>query len=241
MTSTVNLAGRLGNHIIRNILVSIIAEKNNLHVEYSYYDEIKSIGINLFIGDLKYDDYIVLVNSNLLDYINSDNIKSNLFINDWFQSNKISNYLYNYLQQENIKKNIINNNIFNERYNNNNDVFIHIRLGDVEKYNPGFEYYDKILSSINFKNGYIGSDSFNHEICQNITKKYSNIKFFDCDEISTIKFASTCKFMIMSHGSFSAIIGYLSFFSQIYYPEFKENKIWCGDIFSIPNWNKISF
>jgi len=43
------------------------------------------------------------------------------------------------------------------------------------------------------------------------------------------------------HGSFSAIIGYLSFFSQIYYPEFKENKIWCGDIFSIPNWNKISF
>jgi len=241
MTSTVNLAGRLGNHIIRNILVSIIAEKNNLYVEYSYYNEIKSIGINLFIGDLKYNNYIVLINSNLLYYINSDNIKSNLFINDWFQSNEISNYLYNYLQQENIKKNIINNNIFNERYNNNNDVFIHIRLGDIEQYNPGFKYYDKILSSINFTNGYIGSDSFDHEICQNIIKKYSNISLFDNNEINTIKFASTCKHVILSHGSFSAIIGYLSFFSEIYYPEYEDNKIWYGDMFSIPNWNKISF
>jgi hypothetical protein len=60
------------------------------------------------------------------------------------------------------------------------------------------------------------------------------------DEITTFKFASTCKHIILSHGSFSALIGYLSFFSNIYYPEYEANKIWFGDMFSIDNWIKLS-
>lgn len=45
---------------------------------------------------------------------------------------------------------------------------------------------------------------------------------------------------ILSHGSFSAVIGYLSFFSNVYYPEYELNKIWYGDMFSIDNWIKLS-
>jgi len=45
-----------------------------------------------------------------------------------------------------------------------------------------------------------------------------------------------CKNIILSHGSFSAVIGYLGFFSKIYYPEYDLNKIWYGDMFSINNW-----
>ena len=63
------------------------------------------------------------------------------------------------------------------------------------------------------------------------------------DEVITIHFASTCKHILLSHGSFSAIIGYLSFFSTVYYPTYKHNgvidkpnKIWYGDVFSIKNW-----
>ena len=62
----------------------------------------------------------------------------------------------------------------------------------------------------------------------------------DFGEIHTFQFASTCKHIILSHGSFSAVIGYLSFFSDIYYPEYESNKIWYGDMFSINNWIKCS-
>ena len=38
MTDTTRGAGRLCNHIIRNVALSLIAKKNDLFVKYSYYD-----------------------------------------------------------------------------------------------------------------------------------------------------------------------------------------------------------
>ena len=70
-------------------------------------------------------------------------------------------------------------------------------------------------------------------------KQYPTTLLINSQEIPTIQFASTCKHIILSHGSFSAIIGYLSFFSNIYYPEYEKDKIWYGDMFSIVGWNKI--
>jgi len=72
-----------------------------------------------------------------------------------------------------------------------------------------------------------------------LLKLFPYAKILDVDEITTFQFASTCKHIILSHGSFSAVIGYLSFFSNIYYPEFESNKIWHGDMFSIKNWIKL--
>ena len=37
------------------------------------------------------------------------------------------------------------------------------------------------------------------------------------NEIETIQFASTCKNVVLSHGTYSGIIGYLSFYSNVYY------------------------
>jgi len=72
-------------------------------------------------------------------------------------------------------------------------------------------------------------------------KLYQNLILIDYDEIDTIKFASTCKYIILSYGSYSAIIGYLSFYSIIYYPEYNYKKIWCGNMLSIDGWNKINY
>lgn len=69
---------------------------------------------------------------------------------------------------------------------------------------------------------------------------YPSLQLVEYDEITTFQFASSCKHIILSHGTFSAIIGYLAFFSTIYYPEYELNKIWFGDIFSIDNWIKLS-
>jgi hypothetical protein len=72
--------------------------------------------------------------------------------------------------------NIIKNNKFFERYDNNNDIFIHIRLGDVTKYNPGYVYYEKAIKIINnYSKIYISSDTIEHEICQMLIKNFNAV------------------------------------------------------------------
>jgi hypothetical protein len=49
----------------------------------------------------------------------------------WCQTCEFSHYLKSYFDEDEQKNNIIKNNIYKERYNTNNDVFVHIRLGDI--------------------------------------------------------------------------------------------------------------
>jgi hypothetical protein len=96
------------------------------------------------------------------------------------------------------------------------------------------------IKMINFDNIYISTDDRSHNIIKEIMNTYPNASLIEYDEIKTIQYASTCKNIILSHGSFSAIIGYLSFFSTVNYPEYEANKIWYGDMFSINGWVKHS-
>ena len=71
MTTTGDV-GRLGNQIIRNVAVSLIAEKYNLLVNYHNKDLINKLGIDLFSGnniyrytqDLTDDNYFLIYLSN---------------------------------------------------------------------------------------------------------------------------------------------------------------------------------
>ena len=239
MTKT-NNNGRLGNQIIRNLAVSIIAEKNNLYVEYYNYDLIDKLGIKLFIGTNNYDNTIDLTDNNYYQILELNDLRSNLNANNhYLQTREITNMLYNHIHSDNIKNNIINKNPNKDRYNNNNDLFIHIRLTDAAHFNPGIEYYLKAISNIQFEKIYLATDDFNHIIIKEMINKYPNIILFNEDEITTFQFASTCKNIILSHGSFSAIIGYLAFYSNIYFPQYDYSKLWYGDMFSISGWNRI--
>ena len=240
MTSTGN-NGRLGNQIIRNLAVSLLAEKHNLKVQYFNENLINKLGINLFSGENVYDTIQSLTDDNYFNIYNCGNLNYNLNPNNnFFQTKEITNFLYDYLHTDIIKTNIIENNPFKERYEINNDLFIHIRLADVAHHNPGLNYYLNTIKTINFDNLYISTDDDNHNIVKELLQLYPTTKLIYYDEINTFQFASTCKYIILSHGSFSAVIGYLSFFSNIYYPEYDLNKIWYGDMFSINNWNKCS-
>jgi hypothetical protein len=50
-------------------------------------------------------------------------------------------------------------------------------------------------------------------------------------------FASSCKNVVLSNGTFSWLIGLLGFYSNVYYPKIKT--VWHGDIFVFPDWNEI--
>lgn len=229
--------GRLCNQIIRNLAVSIISEKFNLYTTYFENERIKSLGIKLFKGTRVFNNTVQLTDSNYFEVLNKENLKDNLNANGhFFQTKDITNLLYKHIQKE--KENIIQENPFKERYNKNDDIFIHIRLTDAAYLNPGLKYYLKCLSLFNPKKIYIATDDKNHEIVKELLK-ISNCSLVDYDEIKTIQFGSTCKNIILSHGSFSAVIGYLSFYSTVYYPEYEQGRIWYGDMFSIPLWNMI--
>jgi hypothetical protein len=240
MTST-NANGRLGNQIIRNLAVSLVAEKYNLKVDYFNKSLIEKLGIELFSGLNTYTSMKPLTDENYFSVYNSDKIDFNLYANNnFFQTKEITNFLYHYLHSDNIKSKIISNNPFKHLYSNNNDLFVHIRLTDAAQWNPGLNYYINAIKTINFDKLYISTDDEKHPMILKITQTYPSAKIIISDEITTFQFASTCKHILLSHGSFSAVIGYFSFFSDVYYPEYELDKIWYGDMFSITNWKKLN-
>lgn len=233
--------GRLGNHILRALGASFISKNQNLKFNYGqYFNKMTQLGINLFTSGTSTYNIEQKISENIMIYI-SDNIPifRNINVNEsFFQSKAFSNYLYNYYQQDYNQESIIQNNIFKNRYKNNNDVFIHVRLGDVTHFNQGFEYYDKALSHLSFDNGFIASDNLTHNICQQLIKKYK-LQIIDYNEVETIMFGSTCKHIILTGGSFSYIIGLFGFFSNVYY--LKQFNTWQpAELFFIDNWTEIN-
>jgi hypothetical protein len=215
--------------------------KYDLKFNYKYYNKFKRLGIDLFIGKNTYQESFVLDDGNFYDLIcQKDYKKTNLMItnNMWCQTKEFTYALKYYFSKAKTKINIIKNNIFRERYSKNNDLYIHLRLGDVKsRIKNVYQYYKKAISQIHFNNGFISSDDLNSPICQFLIHKY-NLKILNYDEIETIKFASTCKHIILSGGTFSWLIGFFAFFSEnIYYPNI-DNK-WYGDIFIFPHWKMI--
>lgn len=221
--------GRYGNQIFRSLAVSIFAEKFNLSVSYKNKFKIEKLGLKLFNGLNKYKNTIELNDNNYFDLYNQDNFNNNIRTISFFQTKKITDLVFSYLNSDEIMKNIMDNNKYKSRYNNNNDCFIHIRLGDVKKFNPGFYYYDKILSKLNFDNLYVASDSPHHQIIKNLKKKYINLKLYDGDLDDIILFGSTNKYVILSYGTFSGAIGYLSFYSQVYSLKYCAKYSWDYD------------
>ena len=231
MSKTTTSNGRLCNQVIRNLALSILAEKYDLYVEYSNYDNINNkLGIELFIGNQKYDKTVRINDNNYMNYFNND-IKNDAnfeFMRNYFQTEEITTILHKHLTNK--MKNIIDKNPYKERYINNNDVFLHIRLGHdpegpAKRFNVGIDYYIHCINSLKYDNIYIGSDNFNDELIKKLKTLYPSIIFIEKNPIETIQFGSTCKNIILSHGSFSAVIGYLGFFSNVFFMN-KEPK-WC--------------
>jgi hypothetical protein len=233
--------GRLGNLFFINMATHFLALKFNLNFKYKYYNTFKELGIDFYIGKKTYNNYITLTDKNFFDYIKNDIPFSNIIINNdiWCQTKEFSIFLKNYfIKDKNLIQNIIKNNRYITRYKKNNDVFIHVRLGDVtDRQENIYNYYNSVLKNLFFDKGFISSDSIDHEICKKLIKKY-DLKVINKNETKTIMFASTCNNLVLSGGTFSWLIGFLAFFSKnIYYP--KIENLWYGDIFVYPDWKKI--
>lgn len=245
--------GRLGNSIIRNLATSLIAEKFDLYVEYKDHEIMKKIGLNLFVGSKKYKNTIRLSDNNYFKILKLNKLESNIDPNNnYFQTKKITHFIHNHLK--NNERWIIDINPYKNLYNKNNDCFVHIRLRGIEKFNPGFKYYDDIISSVNPSKIYLATDDtrIEHDINKKLKEKYKQkLIFMGKDLLKIFHFGSTCKYVILSYGSFSAFIGYISFFSKVYYKKIDEKTAWDYNVKTEHNmfddhcskikpWNRIS-
>lgn len=236
--------GRLANVIFQCYVMSVIAEKHDLLVEkYEGREFIEALGIDLYTdGKKTYNDTFKMKNEDFLNILYSSDICFNISVDDFFQTKEISNMLYHHLREPYQKTSIMSNNPFKERYGNNNDCFVHVRLTDAEQYNPGIHYYIKainiLLGSKQIDKILVSSDDMEHPMISFIYNTYPDkVYFVGLDMVETLQFASTCKHLVLSHGSYSAMMGYLGFMTEtVMYSTFDGLVPWHGDMFSIPGW-----
>ena len=242
--NTTNSGGRLGNQIIRNTACSLLAKKYDLRFIYGYDSQMNHLGIPLFYNGTKYHTQTIkLSDDDFPRFLLRDNLDNcNLFMNEnFYQTTEAAMIYRDFYHSDEVKTSIISLNPFKYRYNTNNDVYVHIRLTDAAMYCPNFDYYDKVLGSLSFDNGFLSTDDYDHELCQKLMAKYKLKPLNVMNEVTTIHFASTCKYIVLTNGTYGWFIGLIAWFSTIYYPNLELREKYHGDIYVYPEWKKIDY
>jgi len=240
---TISSGGRLGNQIIRNTVCSLLAKKYDLQFQYGYREQIERLGIELYHeGKNLYYNTIPLRDEDFFRFLFHEDLgQNNIYTSEtYFQNQEIADFLRTHFSSPPVKQKIMDNNMYLSRYQNNNDVYVHVRLGDAVRFCPSYEYYDMVLEKLQFDQGYISSESLDHEICQKLMAKY-RLKPLMMDEVETIMFASTCKHIVLTNGIFGWVIGIFAWFSTIYYPNLDLRPKHHGDVYGYPDWNMINY
>ena len=92
-----------------------------------------------------------------------------------------------------------------------------------------------------YHTGYIASDEIEHPICKRLIEEHQLIPVL-LNPIDTIMFGSTCKYQILSMGTFSWIIGVLGYFSTIFFPNDSDKVSICPyELFDFPDWHSVDY
>jgi hypothetical protein len=232
--------GRLGNHMFRNFAAWCVAKRQKIPVTFSN-SAFLELGIVLDCPTGASEEPSVaspksLTEDEAIQYAQYEYLAQCVSIDSIYCQNPyFCHQFYREVQRQ--RKSICDANPFRDRYKTTNDAFIHIRLDDATQWNPGYEYYTRALTSARkqrpHSNVYISSDSPHHPLVQRLLKETSGV-FFQDTEIRTWQFASTCPSIVLSHGTFSWMIGVLAFDSTVIYPA--RTSIWHGTIYECMPW-----
>lgn len=198
----------------------------------------KYLGVELYSGKNIYNDWLEVTDKNLIQALRGEFTGKALHINKsketWFQ---IRPFVQDFKQE-------IKDHFKNIKYDDRvskDDILLHLRLGDkansIGKDVPDLKYYHECFSKITYKNGFIMTDSPEHTLVKNLTDIYK-LKLLDGSPAKCLAFGKNFNKLILSSGTFSWWIGFLSRAETIYYPI--PSKPWHGDIFVYPEWQGIN-
>ena len=237
-------SARLGNKFFINMAISFLSAKYKQWAEYAMEPELNRLGIAFHkeANPRSIDEPIVeIYDTNFINYIQGPErvLAINFQKDTYCQKSEFCHMLRSHFADEALRSKIRDANPWTKRIGNNHDVFIHVRIGDVPHFTPSLSYYEKALSTITYEKGFISSDSPNHPMINDLCKKYGLIKVMD-DQVRTIQFGSTCEKLILSHGTYSWLIGFLNFdCKSVQYPKIKTK--WHGDIFVFDDWTEVDW
>ena len=219
--------GRFGNILLQNIGISILSKRFDMRV-HNYLDKEKCgiLGCNFHVGSKSFENFVNYYDKDLVGLLKKDTIETGILFDGNFQTKGFVTEF---------KEDILSHFKFEEEFFENR-VFVHVRLSDVSHLNPGINYYRKALKSINFESGFISTDSPEHEIIKKLTDEFG-LTVYKNNEVETIKFARKFENIILSKGTFSWWIGFLSKYNRVLYP--LDNKPWHGNIFVFEDWQGI--
>jgi hypothetical protein len=217
--------GRLGNNLFQYALAKILSKKYNQLI-YNPLDN-TIIDTNQSGRSIDFLQEFQITDNNFIDIDNDKLFNTNIGICGFFQ-----NRLMIKLLEE-------NSYLFNDDTNYIDNLFVHIRLGDLLQNQTSliqsYEYYADTISD-NIKNiNYISTDSENHPMIYKLIKNFDLTLYNNTPE-NTIKFASKFTHKILSLGTFSWWIGFLGCNHKIFCPDPEIYPIWHGDIFPTREW-----
>jgi hypothetical protein len=223
-------AGRLGNNLFQYVAAYIFAKKFNLKITSNVV--LSKFELPTLNGEIYSSNTIDVNDDNFMSLLESDTLEPAHYRFTGYYQNK--DFILKY--QDDIKL------MFKLRPTqmSNEDVFVAYRIGDINGIRQmlPIEYYQEALRNINAKNGYITSDTLDHPNVVQLANEF-NLKFYNNSDIETIDFAKNFNNLVLSEGSFSWWIGFLSNAENIYYNE--RPRFWHGDMFIIPEWKALKY
>ena len=238
-----NSGSRLGNHFFGNMAFHFIAQVHKIPIEYTCKNEFNELGLTFYKTQghaLVNPSPFVINEDNFMDLIQSKDCSGHHIFSyggTYFQTKEFALFLADHFSKPTIQAPIRAANPFRDRYNANSSVFVHVRLGDKIHDNISSKaYFETALKAIPFKDGYISSDTPYHPIVQELAETYT-LELIKDSPIRTLQLASTCRFQVLSQGTFSFMMGILGFHTElVQWPQIKNS--WHGNIFVIPEWKE---
>ena len=238
-------SGRLGNRMLGNMALHCLCQRYNFPVEYTRLAECNRLGLQFHVPTVLQGSATVLplddsnyMNLLLADVDPSVPYRVQIQGEPYYQFPGFAEYVQAHFSKPEHQAPVQNANPFKARYNTNRDVFVHMRLGDMAQAAPSDAYFETALQGLDYDKGWIGSDSPTHPRVQAFAVKHG-FQIVVLDEVATLQFASTCRHLILSQGTFSWWMGILGFYSSVQWPAI--HKAWHGDIFVFPEWKKIDW
>ena len=241
MSVRIKYRGRSGNNLLQFLVVKLFCERHGLQLDTYPVSNGQFYKKNYNIGSIWNVD-----RSSGLDTSDKKRIKitDNNF-HAWFNAptakvQENSYTFYGFFQQREIFEKYWKelrgflSPTYDERPND--EVFVAYRIGDLANTQAmlPLDYYVTALKSLNFSKGYITSDSINHPNILKLSKQFNLEPYSNNDPMCKINFAKNFRQLILSEGSFSFLMGFLSKAENIICS--RRPLYWHGDLFFNSNW-----